>query len=164
MRAYEKLINLMDSLKNTYEFKQLPDLLSKKGQKKCSICGRRNIVILDEKERRNAKLIENENLCEVCIIKRNYCKANYPSIYEIALKEWTKIYKDQQKHKKVDINLSTIFKNEYKYYNTNEINRIIRELKSINSFINVKFKKNLQEYNRSVSYTHLQILCIHRYL
>lgn len=116
--AYKKLTNLISSIKNTYEFEHG----YQESGKKCSICGKRNIV-----NNRN-----EEELCEVCLFKREYndkLYKKYDSVYTVATSVWEK----SNRNMLGDVNtyLEEIFKEKAKYYDKNEITSLIKKIKGL---------------------------------
>jgi len=90
-------------------------------------------------------ILEEENLCEVCLFKRNYISSiRYNSVYEIAIINWKNIHEDELK--KVTRDLAEIFKNYYKYYNKNEITHLIILLKKTKENLKKDFKENIKMY------------------
>ncbi|AUM88166.1 hypothetical protein CF055_00750 [Clostridium botulinum] len=139
--CYKNLTELMHNLKNTYEFEQV----EQESQEKCLICGKRNVVNLSNFKKEKYKLKEEENLCEVCLFKRNYISSiRYNSVYEIAIINWKSIHEDELK--KVTRDLAEIFKNYYKYYNKNEITHLIILLKKTKENLKKDFKENIKMY------------------
>lgn len=148
--AYKNLTHLISNLKNTYEFEQA----SEKGNKKCLICGKKNITNLSKDERKKYKLNKDEDLCPSCLFKRFYNNTDekfkdnrLQSIYTIAIKNWKEnirkyLNENTKKLNKITKNLNELFKEEDKYYNPNEINNIINVLESESSS-NHKNKKNI---------------------
>lgn len=123
--AYKELTNLISSIKNTYEFEQV----YQESGKKCSICGKRNII----KNKNKSKLNENEEeLCEVCLFKREYkdnLNKKYDSVYTVATSVWEK--SNRHMLGEVDAYLEKIFNEKAKYYDKNEINSLIKKFKGL---------------------------------
>ncbi|QXM05368.1 Cas10/Cmr2 second palm domain-containing protein [Crassaminicella indica] len=140
--AYKELTRFIKSLKNTYEFDQN---LQEKGKKKCLICGKRNIT--DKKSK------DKEELCRLCLFKRNYKERNkadknkFLSVDTIAIEPWKR--KNKEKIKEITAKLSELFLEADKYYNPNEIDNIINTLEKINKFhrtgINQGIEKDLEK-------------------
>ncbi|MGG7163509.1 type III-B CRISPR-associated protein Cas10/Cmr2 [Clostridium ihumii] len=133
--SYQNLTRMIRSLKNTYDFEQV----EQQSQKKCLICGKRNIVTqkLNLKTRRDYKLNDNEELCEVCLFKRTYkrnIEKNIESVYSIAIKNWKQFYKNELQE--LSRKLEEVFVDVDKYYNPNEINKLVSS-----SDINKAYKK-----------------------
>ncbi|WP_032123136.1 Cas10/Cmr2 second palm domain-containing protein [Clostridium amazonitimonense] len=130
-KAYENLTRSILSIKNTYEFDQLEQI----SEKKCLICGKRNIVTqkLENKVRRKYILNSDEDLCSLCLFKRSYLKdenlknGNLKSIYAVAIRNWKSNNRDAIEP--LTNNLKDLFNEEDKYYNPNEIDSVIKVLK-----------------------------------
>ncbi|MBU3127895.1 Cas10/Cmr2 second palm domain-containing protein [Clostridium tagluense] len=143
--AYKKLVELINSIKNTYEFEQI----IQEGNKKCSICGKRDIANISHCKRKQFKLIEDEDLCSVCLLKRKSVgassKTKFKSIYEVAIKKWVKSCGADLRG--ITEDLSEIFQENAKYYNKNEISNSIKTLEEITKYLDETFKEKASIYN-----------------
>ncbi|MDU1443024.1 MAG: type III-B CRISPR-associated protein Cas10/Cmr2 [Clostridium cochlearium] len=154
-KAYEKLTKLILDIKNTYEF----DKLEQSGGKKCSICGKRNIITnkLENRMRRKYMLNSDEDLCLLCLFKRYYLRyeecyledKNMKSIYEVAIRNWK--FKNEDKLIKLTNKLKDLFNEEDKYYNPNEIDNVIKVLELKNQIENNKNKMIFKNLERKVN-------------
>ncbi|OPJ62769.1 Cas10/Cmr2 second palm domain-containing protein [Clostridium oryzae] len=156
--TYLKLERLMRSLKNTYMFTQS----CQEGGKKCSICGKRNIVRLTDDIKRKKGVAEDENLCPTCLFKREYLdkKLNQKfssSIYSISINVWKK--NNEKFLQEINSELLDVFKQVNKvsfeevdrYYDVNQLSNLIKKFKGKDEKIESKLiliKKELEKvYN-----------------
>lgn len=126
---YSKLMRLIRSLKNTYDFHQR----EQNGGRKCIICGKYNICTegFSSKNRRKYNLSPDEELCPFCLFKRKYNteKCNMKkleSVYTVAIKIWKE--KNIENLKDITETLEKVIEKgkEDRYYSKPLIKKIIK--------------------------------------
>lgn len=145
--SYNELTTLLTNLKNTYEFEQA---IQSGNIKKCSLCGKRNIENLNENQKSKYSVIDEEELCKLCFLKRKVKNKDerIESIYSVAISSWKEKNKEILNENNIIDDLSSIFTNFDKYFSISEIDTLINSIQNIEK---LSLKKRNEIYSNFIN-------------